>query len=248
MKTLRHIRLFVGQQLKTEAYIELSENQSHYLANVMRCRDGEQIYCFNGQNGEFLCRLEHVDKKRTQINILEQTKKPQAEPDIWLLFAPLKKDKTDFVIEKATELGVSKIQPVITRYTNTEKIKIERFITQATEASEQCGRLSVPEIAEPMTLEKLLASWDKKRVLFFLDERRQGSSAAEVFASEKDISAAVLIGPEGGFDETEAKLLNQCPFVKNVSLGPRILRAETACLSALAVWQAVAGDWILKEV
>lgn len=247
MKSLRNIRLFVEQNLELNSHTELSEKQSHYLANVMRCQSGEQIYCFNGKNGEFLCRLENVDKKRTKINVLEQTKKLQPEPDIWLLFAPLKKDKTDFVIEKATELGISKIQPVITRYTNSDKVKTDRFIAQATEASEQCGRLSVPEIAEPIVLEKLLTSWDDKRLLFFLDERRQGASAAKAFTLARQRPAAVLIGPEGGFDEAEAKLLNQCPFVKNVSLGPRILRAETASLSALAVWQAVAGDWVLEK-
>lgn len=243
MKAVRHIRLFVSQQLLPEALIELSEKQSHYLANVMRCQNGEEVRCFNAEAGEFLCRIETADKKKTILKVEKNIRRPETEPDIWLLFAPLKKDKTDFVIEKSVELGVSKIVPVITCYTNAEKVKIERFSAQAVEASEQCGRLSVPEIAEPIHLEKLLKVWDNKRILFFLDERRHGKNAAEVFSAAKGLPAAILAGPEGGFNDTEAEMLNLCPFVKNLNLGPRILRAETAAVSALSVWQAAAGDW-----
>lgn len=247
MKAVRHIRLFVGEKLSSETLIELSEKQSHYLINVMRCRCGETVQCFNAESGEFLCRIETADKKKTILKIEKNIRKPAVEPDIWLLFAPLKKDKTDFVIEKSVELGVSKIVPVMTDYTNTGKIKTERFSAQATEASEQCGRLSVPEIAEPVDLAKLLKSWDEKRVLFFLDERRKGKNAAQAFAEAKGARAAVLIGPEGGFSETEAQMLNLCPFVRNLTLGPRILRAETAAVSALSVWQSAAGDWNKTE-
>ena len=243
MKSVRHIRLFVDQSIVSGAVVELSEKQSHYLANVMRCQKGDILQCFNASDGEFSCRIEVIDKKKTRLKAEENIRRPKAEADIWLLFAPLKKDKTDFVIEKSVELGVSKIVPVITRYTNAEKIKTERFFAQAVEAAEQCGRLSVPVVSEAMEINKLLDSWNSERVLFFLDERRQGASVAEIFALTKGVPAAVLIGPEGGFDEAEAQYLNKCSFVKNVSLGPRILRAETAALSALAIWQSVAGDW-----
>lgn len=243
MKAVRHIRLFVSQKLVSETLIELSEKQSHYLTNVMRCQSGQTVQCFNAESGEFLCRIETADKKKTVLKVEKNIRKPATEPDIWLLFAPLKKDKTDFVIEKSVELGVGKIIPVITCYTNAGKIKTERFSAQAAEAAEQCGRLSVPEIADPADLSELLKSWDNKRVLFFLDERRHGNNAAEVFSAAKGLPAAVLVGPEGGFSEAEAQMLNLCPFVKNLNLGPRILRAETAAVSALAVWQSAAGDW-----
>lgn len=247
MKAVRHIRLFVNQKLVSETLVELSEKQSHYLTNVMRCQNGETVQCFNTESGEFLCRIETADKKKTILKVEKNIRKPENEPDIWLIFAPLKKDKTDFVIEKSVELGVGKIIPVITGYTNAGKIKTERFSAQAVEAAEQCGRLSVPEITGPVSLDKLLKSWDNKRILFFMDERRNGKNAAAAFAEAKGTPAAVLVGPEGGFNEAEAQMLNLCPFVKNLNLGPRILRAETAVVSALSVWQSAAGDWDKAE-
>lgn len=248
MKLLRNIRLYVDQRLSMEEKIVLSEKVSHYLTNVMRCRVGEILKCFNAKNGEFACIIEEIDKKRTVVKVSECLCLPRAETDIWLIFAPLKKDKTDFVIEKAVELGVSKIVPVITRYTNTEKVKIERFEAQAIEAAEQCGRLSVPEIAEPVVLNKLLSQWDNERVLFFMDERRQGEDLMQAITENTSQKVAVLIGPEGGFCETEVQKLMQQSYIKNINLGPRILRAETAALASLAVWQAIAGDWSKKGV
>ena len=239
----RSIRLFVKQKLALEELVILNEKTSHYLNTVMRCASSDIIKCFNATDGEFYAEIQGIDKKQAVIKIREQIRQPKEEKDIWLLFAPLKKDKTDFVIEKAVELGVSKIIPIITTRTNNTNVKIERFEAQAVEAAEQCERLSVPEIGETVALKKLLKEWDKSRLLFFMDERRKGKKVDEAFVLSKGKKVALIIGPEGGFDEEERELLEKQPFVINVSLGPRILRAETAVAAALAVWQAVAGDW-----
>jgi len=239
----RSIRLFINQKLVVGNTATLSEKMSHYLNAVMRCTTADVIKCFNASDGEFFAEIQNIDKKQTTIKVQKQIRKPIKEKDIWLLFAPLKKDKTDFVIEKAVELGASKIVPVITARTNSAKVKIERFELQAIEAAEQCERMSVPEIGKTSNLNKLLKEWDASRLLFFMDERRKGKTAEEAFISSRGKKTALLIGPEGGFNEEEKELLNKQPFVINVSLGPRILRAETAATAALAVWQAIAGDW-----
>ena len=243
MSFIRNIRLFVDGDLAIGAKMSLSERSSHYLYSVMRCKSGEQIKCFNNQSGEFLCAITSSDKKATIIEVKRKVKDIEIENDLWLLFSPLKKDRTDFVIEKSVELGVSKIIPVRTERTNSEKIKIERFLAQAIEATEQCGRLSIPEIADSLSLNNLLLSWDSNRVLFFMDERRKGEDVIPLFKRYKGKPVAILIGPEGGFSDKEAKLINSFDFVRNVNLGPRILRAETAVAASLALWQAVAGDW-----
>ena len=243
MKNTQHIRLWFGDKLVSGKEIILSDKDSHYLINVMRCVQGDNIRCFNASDGEFLAQIISADKKKSIVKLQKQLRQSEKEKDIWLLFAPLKKDKTDFVVEKAVELGASKIIPVLTRYTNTDKVKNERFEAQAKEAAEQCERLSVPEISKAVELKKLLTEWNKDRVLFFMDERKNGIPAVEAFKNGKGRPAAILIGPEGGFAEEEAEMLVACDFVKNVSLGPRILRAETAAAAALAVWQGIEGDW-----
>ncbi len=245
MRNIRNIRLWVEDKLSLDSSVALSEKQAHYLLHVMRCQASEAIRCFNATDGEFLCQIMIADKKKAVIKPMELLRSSETLSDVWLLFAPLKKEQTDFVIQKAVELGVAKIIPVITRYTNTEKVKLERLSASAAEAAEQCGRLSVPEIVAPIELNKLLSGWDEKRVLFFMDERRVGLSAVSAFNSTSKNPVAVLIGPEGGFSDEEASKLNEKSFVKNISLGPRILRAETAAAAALAVWQATAGDWVL---
>lgn len=247
MAKKRSIRLYIQEKLQEGAEFIASSDDSHYLCNVMRCVKGDSIKCFNSQDGEFLCEIINSNKKQTTLLAKNKLRSPVTETDIWLIFAPLKKDKTDIVIEKSVELGVAKIIPVITEYTNSSQIKIDRFKTQAKEASEQCERLSVPQISAPTDLSVILDNWDDSRVLFFMDERRQGSNIIEQYTISKDKSCALLIGPEGGFSDEEAKLLNSKPFVKNISLGPRILRAETAAVAALSVWQSVVGDWNNKE-
>ena len=243
MKDTKHIRLFLGAELKPEVEVDLSEKMSHYLVNVMRCVQGDEIRCFNSSDGEFLCQITQQDKKKSVIKVGKQLRLPEPVGNLWLVFSPLKKDKTDFVIEKAVELGVSKIIPVLTKFTNTDKIKIERFRAQAIEAAEQCERLSIPEISEAVELDRLLKDWNESRILFFMDERRKGEPIVQVFKGKAGCPAAVLIGPEGGFSEDEAEKLTKQKFVKNVSLGPRILRAETAAAASLAIWQATEGDW-----
>ncbi len=247
MNLVRNIRLYVDNELSLNKELALATSSSHYLCNVMRCREGDSIKCFNSQDGEFLCRICKADKKQTIICAYEQTRTPQTESDLWLLFAPLKKDKTDFVIEKAVELGVSRIVPIITAYTNSDKVKLERFTMQAVEAAEQCERLSVPTICQPQKLNEILKNWDTSRELFFMDERRQGQGVVRVFQTTNCNKAAILIGPEGGFSDEEASMLNNLEYVKNINLGPRILRAETAVAASLAIYQACCGDWNKQE-
>lgn len=243
MKQTRNIRIMVNQRLSLLKHVELLQAQSHYLHNVMRCMPDDVIKCFNDRDGEFDCRIVSLDKNKVVIEPQKHTRSAAAETDIWLVFAPLKKDKTDFVVEKSVEFGVSRIIPVITEHTNVKNVKIERYISQAIEASEQCGRLSVPTIDKAQNLKEILSSWDKNRILYFMDERRHGANVSEIFKQNSAKLSAILIGPEGGFSDEEAKFLNAQPYVCNVNLGPRILRAETAVAAALAVWQAIAGDW-----
>lgn len=244
MSLNRNIRLYVDTKLEKNCRCELSVKVSHYLCNVMRCKDNETIFCFNEECGEFLCKIIKIDKKTTIIEPQELLRKSEKASDLWLLFAPLKKDNTDFVIEKATELGVKKIIPVITQYTNCDKIKIERLTFQAIEASEQCERLSVPKIENLSKLKDILNNWNDNRTLLFMNERRGALKIVDAINKNKTDSVAILVGPEGGFSDDEAKFIESFPFVKSVSMGPRILRAETAVVSALSIWQACAGDWI----
>ena len=240
---MSNIRLYIENKLAPDMAFELADKQSHYLINVMRCKIGDIITCFNGPDGEFLCQVENCGKKNVEVRVQSCLQKAgDARADIWLVFAPLKKDRTDFLIEKAVELGASKLIPVVTRYTNCERIKPDRLRAQAIEAAEQSKRLTIPEITPLTDFSDFLASYDNSRELFFMDERRQGATAVDAFSQSK-ASAAILIGPEGGFSNEEATMLNSLDFVTNISLGPRILRAETAAVSALALWQAIAGDW-----
>lgn len=235
-------RIFTEQPLTSGIQITLSEDKSHYLANVMRLKNGDELICFNGSDGEYAAQIIAINKKQTRLTIANQLRPQQKSPDIWLLFAPLKKDRTDFLIEKAVELGVTKLIPVITKHTITDKIRPERLKLQIIEAAEQCERLDIPELGEAIKLNDLLNNWNRQRILYFMDERGKGRPCANVFAQNQG-AAALLIGPEGGFAAEEASLLYQLPFVKTITLGPRILRAETAAAASLAVWQAIAGDW-----
>lgn len=237
------IRLYVDHSLKSKNKIVLSEGQSHYLCNVMRLKNGSIITCFNANDGEYEASVFNIHKKQTEVCLGLQIRKPVASPDIWLLFTPLKKDRTDFLVEKSVELGVSTLLPVITKYSITDKIKYERVQAQMIDASEQCERMDVPNLLPTAKLENVLKNWDSTRRLFFLDERGGGEDCFTAFSHSKEQKTALLIGPEGGFSADEADMLYNLPFVTAVSLGPRILRAETAAAAALSVWQAVSGDW-----
>ncbi len=236
------IRIFADVELVKGNKVELKPEQSHYLVSVMRLQSGDNILVFNGKDGEFDCTLFVESKKTVIIEINEQTRKFESVPDIWLLFAPLKKDCTDFVIEKATELGIAKIVPVITKYSISDKVKTFRYQTQAIEAAEQCRRLDVPIISDAINFDKLLNTWDENRTLYYMDETLAGQPVCEAFCNAS-APLAFLIGPEGGFSEQELILLRSKKYAKGVKLGKRILRAETAALSAISCWQALSGDW-----
>ncbi len=236
-------RLFINNTLKLNNVVELEKECSHYLGNVLRLKENDKIRVFNSLDGEFLANIVKVNKKNVSVKILSALRFPTASADIYLLFSPIKKDCMDFIIEKSVELGVKTFQPVITRYSITDKIRSERINSQIIEATEQCERLDVPLLQEPKDLQYILKNWDQDRILFFMDERGQGKSCCDMFLQFKHKKAAILIGPEGGFSSEEAELLCSQPFVVPVSLGKRILRAETAAIASIALWQALVGDW-----
>lgn len=235
-------RLYIETPLQSGQELELNESQGHYLLNVMKLAPGDLFNGFDGHSGEYEISILSAAKKHCRARVGNCLKKFQAVPDIWLLFAPVKKDQTDFIIQKAVELGIRKIIPVITRYTISDRIKKERFIAQSIEAAEQCRRVDIPEIEDAANLEKLLARWDKNRRLYYMDETRHGQPVQKVFAHAA-APAAILVGPEGGFSAEELKQLRSLDFAEGVTLGPRILRAETAVAAALSCWQALSGDW-----
>jgi len=196
---------------------------------------------FNGRDGEWRARIDTIGKGWASLQLTEQSLPQPVEPDIWLLFAPIKRGRVDFLVQKATELGVSILLPTTTRRTVVERINLVRLGTTAAEAAEQCRRLSVPELRPVQSLEKVLASWPEERRLLFCDEAG-GPPAIEAMTGQEPAPWAILIGPEGGFDPDESQALRERPFVVPMSLGPRILRAETAAVAALSLWQAVLGD------
>lgn len=243
-------RLFTGHDLKAGQTITASADQAHYLLKVMRACNGERVVVFNGRDGEWLSAIEEATKKTCVLRMQKQLRPQSPEPDLWLAFAPLKKSNTDFIVEKATELGVSALMPVFTERTNTTRVKPERLKLIAMEAAEQCDRLSVPQVSEPVTLSRLLTDWPAGRTLLVPDETGGGAPLIDVLqapAGEEIMPPhGFLIGPEGGFAASELDALGNLPFVTKVGLGPRILRAETAAVAALACFQGMAGDWRQK--
>lgn len=236
------LRLFAAADLAPGPLV-LCKEQAHYLANVMRAQAGEAVLVFNGRHGEWRGRLDKVAKNAVTVMLEAQTRPQAAEPDLWLLAAPIKKDRIDLVAEKAAELGASALWPVFTRRTVMSRVNTERLAAHLREAAEQCERLTVPEMKEPAPLDKVLAGWDESRPLLFLDESGAGRPLAEIAAALPAGPLAVLAGPEGGFAPEERAMLARLPFAHAVGLGPRILRAETAAIAALAIVQSVRGDW-----
>ena len=244
MKKSVKVRLYAGQKLIPGSLWIPETAQAHYLLTVLRLNIGDKLKVFDGCSGEYLAEISEASKKNCVITILEKLRDMAYSPDLWLLFAPVKKDKTDFIIAGATELGVRKIMPVITQRTISERIKKERFEAQAIEAAEQCRRLDIPEISSSLPLENVLKNWPENRILYFMDESGHGECASMAFGRAHPLpAAAILVGPEGGFSEEELQRLRALPFAKGVSLGKRILRAETAVMAALSCWQAQSGDW-----
>jgi 16S rRNA (uracil1498-N3)-methyltransferase len=227
------IRLYVAATLAEGASIAVTPEQAHYLATVMRRGPGDQILVFNERDGEFRARIETIGRSLVRLRVEQQTRAQANEPDLWLAFALLKRDATDLVVQKATELGVAELHPVISARTNTHRINTDRLTAITTEAAEQSERLAVPVLHPPRTIAALLATWPPERRLFAAVERR---AAPRILPSEGP--RALLIGPEGGFTPAELDALRAHSFVTLVSLGPRILRAETACIAGLALLQA----------
>jgi 16S rRNA (uracil1498-N3)-methyltransferase len=232
-------RLFVGGPLGPGISLELGGGQANYLGNVMRLKSGDEVLLFDGASGEWLARVADVGKKRIILSVERKSREQEPVPDCWLAFAPVKRTQTDWLIEKATELGIARLLPVITRRTIVERVKLERLESIAIEAAEQCNRTSLPEIGEPRSLDNFLKGRDPERTLYFADEGG-GEPAASAF---KPGPAVILTGPEGGFTEEERAAIRSAPNAVAVSLGPRILRAETAALAAVTTYMALAGDW-----
>ncbi len=237
------IRLHVTADLAAGADVALGREQAHYLFGVMRREPGDFVRVFNGRDGEWLAEVTAADRRAGRLRCSEQSRAQTEPPDLWLLFAPIKKARTDFIAEKACELGCRRVVPIFTRNTSSERVNTDRLRAHAIEAAEQCGLVSVPEIAEPLPLETLLADWPDDRQILFCDETGPRPPAAEVLRRADPGPWAVLIGPEGGFSPDEALSLRKMPLANPVSLGPRILRADTAAVAALTLWQSVLGDW-----
>ncbi|MEO8301057.1 MAG: 16S rRNA (uracil(1498)-N(3))-methyltransferase [Rhizomicrobium sp.] len=236
-------RLHVTAKLGAGVAVGLDEGQAHYLMHVLRTKAGNLVALFNGRDGEWLAEISQAGKRGVTATCRKQTQPQAGTPDIWLVFAPVKKTPADYLVQKAAELGVSVLQPVFTRRTVVGRINQERMLANAIEAAEQSGRLSVPEVREGTAFDKLLASWPTERRLLFCDEGGDAKAMTQAARESRGGPVAILTGPEGGFDPAERAALRALPFVTPVTLGPRILRADTAALAALAIWQAVAGDW-----
>ncbi len=236
-------RVYVEAPLAAGQEVPLDKAQGHYLGNVMRLRAGDQVRLFNGHDGEWLCTISEVSKRGGRLLAETQTRQQSSVPDIHLLFAPLKHARLDYMVQKATELGAALLQPVLTEFTNVTRIKQERMQANAVEAAEQCNLLAVPETNAPERLSKVLDNWDANRRLIFCDEAAEVASPLSVLQDLPEGPTALLIGPEGGFSPAERDLLLKQPYVTAISLGPRVMRADTAATAALALLQAVRGDW-----
>lgn len=234
-------RLFVMGELGLERTIAIEGNQAHYLGKVMRVGEGDTVILCDNATGEWAARVDQVSKRRVEVTVIERLRPREDVPDFWLCPALLKRDRFDLVLEKATELGVAQIRPVLTRRCVADKLNLERAQHIVTEAAEQCARTALPDVQAPERLEALLRDWPEDRALFFADE--DGGDDAKACFARHDGPAALLIGPEGGFDDTERSLLHAHPRVQPITLGPRILRGETAAIAATALWMGVAGDW-----
>ena len=232
-------RLFVDQPLSADLALTLDGPPAHYLATVLRLEAGAQVKLFDDRSGEWLARIDEAGRKRVSLALTRHLRPREPGPDLWLLFAPLKRAQTDWLVEKAAELGAGRLVPVLTRRTVADRVKTDRLRAITIEAAEQCDRTALPQLAEPAKLPALLKDWPEDRALLFADETG-GAPLAEV---ARPGPAAILIGPEGGFTDEERALIRAHPAARPVALGPRILRAETAALAALSLWMAAAGDW-----
>lgn len=236
-------RLYVEAALSGGAHVTLSADHVHYLSKVLRARAGDGVLLFNGRDGEWRGALTLSGKRGGAVILGEQTRPQASGPDLMYLFAPLKRSRLDYMIQKATELGVARLSPVMTRRTIAERVNLDRMRANAIEAAEQCGVLWVPAVDEPQDLARLLASWPDDRVLIFADEAAEVASPLDALAPARGQKLGLLIGPEGGFANEERSAITRVPRSIKISLGPRVMRADTAAVAALALINAVAGDW-----
>lgn len=243
MTERRAPRLYIARRLAAGGEVELETGQAHRLRSVLRLGPGAPVAAFNAADGEWLCHVGTAGKGAARLSIERLLREGEPEIDLWLLFAPVKRARVDWLVEKATELGISAFLPIWTARTQAERVNLERLQAHAVAAAEQSERLSLPELRAPRRLAHVLAEWPVGRPLLLCDESGNGEPIAEAVARVPPGSAAILIGPEGGFDETELDAIGKLSFVTRVGLGPRVLRAETAALAAVAVFQAMAGDW-----
>ncbi len=226
-----------------DSAVPVGQTQAHYLFGVMRLKPGDPLLVFNGRDGEWLAQVASAGKRKGLLALQKQTQPQQYPPDLWLVFAPVKKARTAFIVEKAVEMGAMQILPVLTRYTNSDRLNMARLETHAIEATEQCGATFVPDVKDPVKLTALLETWPNDRQLMFCDERRNALPAAQALKGKTGGKWAIIIGPEGGFSEEEVAALNALNQTVAISLGPRILRADTAAIAAMTAWQQALGDW-----
>lgn len=243
IRDLTSERLFVDDDLAAAKLLELEPPQAHYLTGVLRLRAGAKLLVFNGRDGEWVATLAETHKRRVTLQVEEQTRPQECGPDINYLFAPLKRSRLDYMVQKATEMGAARLRPVITERTVAERVNSERMRANVIEAAEQCGILQVPAVEPPAKLDDVLDDWDEARRLIYCDEHEQLSDPIRALEKVSAGPLAVLIGPEGGFSPRERQRLIGKPYVVPLSLGPRIMRADTAAVAALAIVNAVLGDW-----
>ena len=236
-------RLFVEADLSEGGAFEATKDQFHYLANVLRAEDGTDVLVFNGRDGEWRAQLSYPTRKRLLLTLAEQTRPQPAPSDLHYLFAPLKVGRLDYLVQKAVEMGAGLLQPVMTQHVQGKITSLERLEANVIEAAEQCGILGIPQVAAPRRLEDLLQDWPQDRRIIFCDEGHDSQNPLPALKAIKESKLALLIGPEGGFSDSERALLRALPFVTPIPLGPRILRADTAAVAAMAVIQATVGDW-----
>ena len=238
------IRLYFPGRISLKNQVKLENKQVHYLINVMRKKIDDSILVFNSVNGEFLAKISEINKNTIIIDIIKKIRDVKIENDIWLLFAPVKKSPTEYIVQKATELGVSKIIPVITERTITKNLNLKRMQDIAIESSEQCERITIPEVCAIKKLKDLIPNWDNDRIIFFCDETIRNNDVVKIDLQNLSTKSfgAILVGPEGGFSTNETNYLREKKFIRPINLGPRILRSDTAVVTALSLWHYLNGD------
>ena len=232
-------RLFVDEPLSPGALHALDGAAANYLAAVLRLQPGARVKLFDDRTGEYVAQIQEAGKRKVVLLVGEQSRPREPVPDLWLLFAPIKRGRIDWLVEKATELGIDRLQPVLTRRTIVDRLNLGRLRAHVIEAAEQCERTALPELSEPIRLDALLKGWPSDRFLYFADE----TGGEPLGASAAEGPAAILVGPEGGFTEEERDQIRALPEARPIGLGPRILRADTAAIAAIALWMGAAGDW-----